>query len=132
MKNLVSVMVEQEILLQKLDFMLLNLGVSPEVLTNQLEDFSEVTDMANFLSYEEVQLKINQKKANKIKKILSAKKRIEEGSYGVCDECGETISHERLTARPFASRCIHCQDEKERSDKKSQTKTFANQYLKIS
>lgn len=34
--------------------------------------------------------------------------RIEEGSYGTCEECGELISEERLTAVPHARFCISC------------------------
>ena len=36
-------------------------------------------------------------------------RRIEEGTYGVCTECGVDIPFERLTAAPLAHRCIDCQ-----------------------
>ena len=40
--------------------------------------------------------------------IRLALKRIENGTYGTCSNCGADISRERLTARPIATRCIQC------------------------
>ena len=34
--------------------------------------------------------------------------RVEDGSYGVCEVCGQDIAPERLAARPAATRCITC------------------------
>lgn len=42
--------------------------------------------------------------------IQDALARIDAGTYGICDTCGETISAERLTAMPMARRCISCQE----------------------
>ena len=36
--------------------------------------------------------------------------KIEEGSYGICSECGEEISSQRLETIPYASLCISCAD----------------------
>src|ERR671925_498060 len=41
--------------------------------------------------------------------IDSALKRIEDGTYGTCTNCGRQISEERLEARPWATLCIDCQ-----------------------
>ena len=46
--------------------------------------------------------------------IDSALKRIEDGTYGTCTNCGRQISEERLEARPWATLCIDCQRERER------------------
>lgn len=43
----------------------------------------------------------------------AALRRLEEGSYGVCIDCGEAIAAARLTASPFASRCLDCQSRSE-------------------
>jgi RNA polymerase-binding protein DksA len=42
--------------------------------------------------------------------IQDALARIDAGTYGICDTCGETISAERLTAMPMARRCVSCQE----------------------
>ena len=46
--------------------------------------------------------------AQSIRAIQSALERIEEGSYGVCDSCGEEIGKARLKVVPEATRCVHC------------------------
>jgi RNA polymerase-binding protein DksA len=40
--------------------------------------------------------------------------RIEDGTFGICANCGKPIAEERLEARPWASLCIDCQREMER------------------
>lgn len=43
-----------------------------------------------------------------IQQIRFALARIENGTYGVCSQCGKEIGAERLKARPIATRCISC------------------------
>ena len=50
------------------------------------------------------------------KKIKDALRRIEEGRYGVCEECGTPISYSRLKARPVACLCLNCKEEEEREE----------------
>ena len=45
--------------------------------------------------------------------IQAALARIDAGTYGLCDTCGETISAARLTAMPTARRCVSCQERQE-------------------
>ena len=45
--------------------------------------------------------------------IREAQKRKDEGSYGICEECGRKISKARLEARPEATLCIDCQRKRE-------------------
>ena len=42
--------------------------------------------------------------------IQAALARIDDGTYGICENCGETISAARLTALPTARRCVACQE----------------------
>lgn len=55
------------------------------------------------------------KKRNKYyaQKINLALKKIENGTYGKCEDCGEAISQERLRARPTAQLCICCKEQSE-------------------
>jgi DnaK suppressor protein len=48
--------------------------------------------------------------------IDGALKRIEEGSYGRCEECGEEIPKARLEAVPYAAECERCASQRERDD----------------
>ncbi|MFO1292518.1 MAG: TraR/DksA C4-type zinc finger protein [Rubrivivax sp.] len=49
-----------------------------------------------------------------VRDIAGARRRIGDGSYGLCLACGEDIAYERLLAYPTAKRCIDCQREHER------------------
>lgn len=43
--------------------------------------------------------------------------RLDEGAYGICDECGCDIPEERLRVLPFVTRCVHCQEGADRLKK---------------
>lgn len=47
---------------------------------------------------------------DELKRIELALQRILSGSYGVCDNCGEAISSERMMAQSTAPRCVKCQE----------------------
>lgn len=51
-----------------------------------------------------------------IKKIEEALRRIENGTFGECEECGEEIEIRRLEARPTATLCVFCKEEQERKE----------------
>ena len=50
-----------------------------------------------------------------IRNIELARQRMDEGQYGICVDCGDEITYERLQARPTARRCIYCQQQHERT-----------------
>jgi len=50
-------------------------------------------------------------------KINKALGKIDDGSFGVCEECGEEISIKRLEARPETTLCIRCKEDQERMEK---------------
>lgn len=45
-----------------------------------------------------------------LREVGGALSRIEDGSYGICEDCEEEISSKRLRAIPWARRCVSCQD----------------------
>ncbi|MGC9031700.1 MAG: TraR/DksA family transcriptional regulator [Minisyncoccia bacterium] len=53
-----------------------------------------------------------------LEEINTAIKKIQNGTYGKCDKCGQPISKERLKAIPYARYCIKCQTEREKSEMK--------------
>lgn len=53
---------------------------------------------------------IGNETALSIKIIQAALSRIESGTYGLCDSCGEAIGEARLRAIPEATRCVECVD----------------------
>ena len=56
--------------------------------------------------------------------IDAALRRMEDGSYGVCDECGQDIGYPRLEAQPTALRCIADQEKYERTYARGATPTL--------
>ena len=57
---------------------------------------------------------LQDREQEKLEKIEDAIRRIEENSFGICEECGEPISKKRLMIVPFTRLCINCQQEEER------------------
>jgi DnaK suppressor protein len=53
-------------------------------------------------------IRLRERETRYLKKIEYALKKIEEGTYGICENCGGPISYERLKARPVAIYCIKC------------------------
>ena len=56
-----------------------------------------------------------------IREIEAALRRMKEGTYGVCLDCGEGIPSQRLLAEPSAARCIRCAERRERSHAHGET-----------
>jgi DnaK suppressor protein len=56
---------------------------------------------------------ITAQEKNKLISVEDALRRIEEGTYGICEDCGEKISKQRLKAVPFATLCVACKSKKE-------------------
>ena len=62
--------------------------------------------------------KIGKREKLLLKKIDLALQKMEEGTYGECEQCGEEIAVGRLMARPVAQLCIDCKTEQENSERK--------------
>ena len=57
--------------------------------------------------------RIRSRESRLIKKIKSSLKAIDDGTYGICQDCEEPIAIERLKARPVTSYCIACKSRRE-------------------
>jgi len=62
---------------------------------------------------DDIEFALIQMKAETLNKIEEALRRLEEGTFGYCYECGEEISEKRLRALPFAVRCKDCEEARE-------------------
>ncbi len=67
---------------------------------------------------EDIELALIQMKAETLNKINEALRRLEEGSYGNCFECGDEIGGARLRALPFAVRCKDCEEARENAEQR--------------
>ncbi|MFI3272188.1 MAG: RNA polymerase-binding protein DksA [Pseudomonadota bacterium] len=87
-----------------------------EELTDNNEIFADPADRATAETDRAFTLRIRDRERRLIKKIRGALQRMEEGTYGVCDDCGEEISVARLKARPVTKLCINCKSKQEEDE----------------
>jgi DnaK suppressor protein len=87
-----------------------------EDMQDTVEVFADPADRATAESDRAFTLRLRDRELKLIKKIQSALKRMDEGSYGICDECGEDISIPRLKARPVTKLCINCKSKQEEEE----------------
>lgn len=83
-----------------------------------LKEGDEAEQMA-FDYNKQFDLRIKSREVIYIKKVKEALRRIDEGTFGICEECDGAISEQRLIARPTAHLCIGCKEEQERYEKLS-------------
>jgi len=93
---------------------------SRETLAHLQDDNNILPDLADRASTEtdrSLELRTRDRQRKLISKIDSALKRIEDGTYGYCEETGEPISLRRLDARPLATLSIEAQERHERRER---------------
>jgi DnaK suppressor protein len=70
---------------------------------------NHMADDANETFEQEAMLTLEQSIRRKLDQVNTALRKIEEGTYGICDNCGKPINPARLEARPSSLLCINCQ-----------------------
>jgi DnaK suppressor protein len=86
-------------------------------LQTETENHPDIADRASTETDRAIELRARDRQRKLIAKIDSALSRIDEGSYGYCEETGEQISLRRLDARPIATLTIEAQERHERREK---------------
>lgn len=69
---------------------------------------ADVEDLASDASDEATAYEILEVERRELEQIDLALRALNDGTYGVCDECGKKIAEARLRALPFATTCIEC------------------------
>jgi DnaK suppressor protein len=70
---------------------------------------------------EDIEFALIQMKSETLTKVNEALRRLEEGTYGNCFECGDEISEARLKALPFAVRCKDCEEARETAEQRERS-----------
>ena len=81
------------------------------------ENHADIADRASSETDRAIELRARDRQRKLISKIDAALARIEEGTYGYCEETGEPISLKRLAARPIATLSIEAQERHERRER---------------
>jgi DnaK suppressor protein len=84
---------------------------------DEAANFPDPNDRATQESEFGLELRTRDRERKLLRKINSALERIEEGSYGYCDETGEEIGLKRLEARPVATLCVEAQERRELAER---------------
>jgi len=88
-----------------------------EDMTLDANDLPDEMDLASSEYLQSFTFRLRGREKVFLDKIQKALEKIEAGSFGVCDDCGERISVKRLEARPETTLCIRCKEDQERVEK---------------
>ncbi|ALA16271.1 RNA polymerase-binding protein DksA [Chelatococcus daeguensis] len=86
-------------------------------LQNESENHPDIADRASSETDRAIELRARDRQRKLIAKIDAALQRIEDGTYGYCEETGEPISLRRLEARPIATLSLEAQERHERNER---------------
>jgi len=86
-------------------------------LQDENQNHPDLADRASSETERAIELRARDRQRKLIAKIDAALQRIEEGTYGFCEETGEPISLRRLEARPIATLSIEAQERHERRER---------------
>lgn len=101
----------------KLDELLSGAEKAVNGMSEKDENFPDPTDRASHETDRNFLLRVKDRERRLISKINEALKRIDDGTFGICELCGEDISEKRLEARPVTTCCIECKKEEEEQEK---------------
>ena len=87
-----------------------------EDMTESGEVYADPADRATAESDRAFTLRLRDRERKLIKKIQKAINRIEDGEFGICQECGDGIAIPRLKARPMTTLCINCKSKQEEDE----------------
>ncbi len=107
----------RKLLMERLDDLLKEANRTVSGMTDQGGNFPDPTDRATLESDRNFTLRIRDRERKLIAKINEALDRLDDGTFGICEECGEEISEARLKARPVTTLCIDCKKKQENLEK---------------
>jgi len=75
---------------------------------------NHLADLATVTLDREIDYTLEENSEHLLKEIDKALEKIEQGTFGICENCGQPIAEERLLAIPYATQCIDCKRREER------------------
>lgn len=107
------------ILQQQLDDLLKGAEKTVDEMTGAVgkASFPDPADRASMESDRNFELRIRDRERKLINKIRKTLEKIDDGTFGTCEVCGEPIEFKRLEARPVTAHCIECKTDEEEEEK---------------
>jgi len=78
------------------------------------DGIQDIGDEAANMYNKQVLLSLNENERMRLQEVDESLDRIENGTYGICEECGEPIGLKRLEVRPVAKYCVSCKAKQEK------------------
>lgn len=88
----------------------------PEMKLTPVSLEGDEVDIVSLEKQNQMDFRLRSRNAIYLKKVRKSLQKIEEGTFGECEDCGGEISTARLVARPTADLCIACKEESEREE----------------
>ncbi|MFI5322639.1 MAG: RNA polymerase-binding protein DksA [Thermodesulfobacteriota bacterium] len=107
----------REILIKKMAGLL---GIADDTVTQMSEgdgSFPDPLDRALSESSRTIELRKRDRERKLIQKIQKSIQKTEDGTYGICEICGDEITEDRLEVRPETTLCISCKEEQEQVER---------------
>ncbi|MEM7009334.1 MAG: RNA polymerase-binding protein DksA [Thermodesulfobacteriota bacterium] len=107
----------KEILIKKMASLT---GIAEDTVTRMSEGdgtFPDPLDRAMTEANTSIELRTRDRERKLISKIQKAIRKTEDGTYGVCETCGDDITEDRLLVRPETTLCLECKEEQEQEEK---------------
>ncbi len=92
-----------------------------EDMTLDTNDLADEMDLAATEYIQSFEFRLRGREKHLLTKVDLALKKIEDGTFGVCEVCEEAIGKKRLEARPEAGLCIRCKEDQERDERTFET-----------
>jgi DnaK suppressor protein len=107
----------RRLLTERLEALLHEAARTVNAMTAEEGSSGDITDQATVESDRDFVLRVRDRERKLIVKIRAALDRIHKGTYGICEECGEEISVQRLMACPVTTLCIDCKTSQEEDER---------------
>jgi DnaK suppressor protein len=88
-----------------------------EDMTLDTDDLADEMDLASSEYLQSFEFRLRGREKSLLTKVDLALKKIEAGTFGICEVCDEQIGKKRLEARPETSLCIRCKEDQERDER---------------
>lgn len=106
----------KSILTRTLDDLLSEKEKKPIGFTGFTDRAGDYADLASLDSDSTLHVRLRERESRLAARIMGTLRKLEDGTFGICEECGKPIPEKRLMARPIARLCIRCKEAQEKQE----------------